>query len=390
MFRRTPALGIVLGAVIVLQAGVAAAAGAPTTTATTTTTTTTSRPTTTVGRPPSTTTAPPSTVAAPTSAPTRGPVPPPRRTTTTSTTSPTAPRASLGAGAAAAFVDALARGGANNTGSLLDALKAMETLGFSHDEAVRQGFGHFPVGGYASYRDDFGEFRIGPPVHAHQGNDIFAAFNTPVRAPFDGVVRFQSENLGGLAAYVTTPDGTYYYVCHLNAFAPDVASGTSVAQGRVIGLVGDTGDARGGAPHAHFEIHPRGGAAIDPKPVLDGWLAEALAAVPNLIGGVVQDQPAVLQATGLTRRFDVGDFDRRAQAPVGPLLWASSLSPTGSALRLAEVEAARLAGGIDWEQQAARAQAAADQRRQADEKARLVLSPLTPPALAGVLGAPRG
>jgi len=251
-------------------------------------------------------------------------------------------------------VNTLARSGASSTGPLLDALKALETIGFSHDEAVKVGFGHFPVGGPASYRDDFGDFRAGPPVHSHEGNDIFAAFDTPIRAPFDGVVRFGSDPLGGMAVYLTQPDGTFFYICHLNAYPPDVVSGRTVTQGTVIGLVGDTGDARGMSPHAHFEIHPGGGAAVNPKPILDGWLADALAAVPTLVGAAVVDQPAVIQSTGLTRRFDLTNLDQRVPAPVEPLLWASSVNPAGSALRLAQAEAAKLADGIDWDKLASR------------------------------------
>jgi murein DD-endopeptidase MepM/ murein hydrolase activator NlpD len=390
---------MLVAALAVVPVGAAGAADAPTTTVPSTTTTT-EAPTSTVGGPTTTGPEPPTTGGGPTStAPTsstEAPSPdhPASQPTTTAATGPstttTTPPPHVGAGAAAAYVDSLARSGANSTTALLAALRPLEALGFSHEEAVRDGFGHFPVGGYASFRDDFGDFRAGPPVHPHEGNDIFAAFDTPVRAPFDGVVRFGSDPLGGQAAYLTQADGTYFYVCHLNSYAPDVASGSAVTQGRVIGLVGDTGDARGGAPHAHFEIHPRGGPAVNPKPILDAWLAEALAAAPGLVSGRVSDQPAVLQFTGLTRRFDISDFDQRAQAPVEPLLWASSVNPTGSALRLAELSAARLAGGIDWEQRAADMQAAADRRRLDDEVARLVLSRLTPSPLAATLNVPRG
>jgi hypothetical protein len=260
----------------------------------------------------------------------------------------------------------------------------------SHDEVVKIGFGHFPVGGSASFRDDFHDPRLTPTFHLHQGNDVFAAFDTPVRAPMAGTLRFGEEPTGGKAAYVTTGDGTFYYMAHLNAFAPDLSSGASVSQGQIVGLVGDSGNAKGGAPHVHFEIHPGGGAAVNPKPILDGWLAEAMAAVPGLMAGYVQDQPPVLQATGITRRFDMTDLGGRAAPDVEPLLWASSVSPAGSALRLAEVQLARVADGIDWERRASQIEAEAFAWRTADDDVRALLWRVTPGALTAILGSPTG
>jgi murein DD-endopeptidase MepM/ murein hydrolase activator NlpD len=121
-----------------------------------------------------------------------------------------------------------------------------------------------PVQGSASYTSSFGDPRNG---HTHQGVDMFAATGTPLVAVVAGSLFFQSDDLGGLAAYVTGSDGTTYYYAHLNDY---VGGNRSVATGELIGHVGNTGDASGGASHLHFEIRPGGpnGAAIDPYPTL--------------------------------------------------------------------------------------------------------------------------
>ena len=378
---RPPALVAILAASVAVPLGAASAqVDSSTTTVPTTAVPTTVLPTVPPTVPPGT--QPPATLPPATA-------PPPEDTTTTSSTTTTTPPASVDPDTAAAYPDRLARSGASSTAALLDALKALETLGYSHEEAVKLGFGHFPVGGMASYTDSFGDFRAGPPVHPHMGNDIFAAYDTPIRAPVDGVVRFTEDGgLGGRSIYLTAADGTYYFNTHVNSFAGDVASGSDVTQGTVLGGVGDTGNAKGTSPHNHFEIHPGGGAAVDPKPILDAWLAEALAAVPKLVEGSVKDQPNVLQSTGLTRRFDLTDLDHRVQAPVEPLLWASSVSPTGSALRLAQVEAARLAEGIDWEEREAQALDQVTTRRRSEGAAVAYLWRLTPALLSDVVGGP--
>ena len=280
------------------------------------------------------TTAPPPTTSSPTTAPasTEAPTSTAAPSTTTSTTkvatvttlgptttttsTSTAPKAalagppppSLSNSSVSSILSGLARNGAgNSTNALLDALRPLQDVGLSRDQAIAIGFGRFPVGGEAYFRDDFGEPRDSPEAHSHQGNDIFAAFGTPVRAPANGVVTFSNEPVGGKCAYVTEADGTWYSMAHLRGFAPGVAEGSTVKAGDVIGFNGDTGNAQGGAPHVHFEVHPRGGAAVSPKPYLDAWLADALAAVPDLLAPYRSDPPTgPFTAIGLARHLDLG------------------------------------------------------------------------------------
>ena len=121
-----------------------------------------------------------------------------------------------------------------STAAILDALRRLEDLGFTAEEAAVMGMGQFPVRGQADWEDDWHDPRFGPPFHLHQGTDIFAERGTPVIAPEAGTVRFEDGGLGGRAAYVTAADGTYYYLAHLNAYADDIYSGAAVNQGQLL------------------------------------------------------------------------------------------------------------------------------------------------------------
>jgi hypothetical protein len=174
-----------------------------------------------------------------------------------------------------ALMDSVERTPASSTARLMRAVALLEEGGISQDDAVARVFGRFPVGGLATYTHDWWFPRSGPGWRLHQGTDIFAERGTPVRAPAAGVVSIGNGGLGGLSVRVTEPDGTYWYMAHLHSVAPGLTVGDDVAVGQVVGTVGDSGNARGGLPHLHIELHPDGGAAVDPKAVLDGFLAEA-------------------------------------------------------------------------------------------------------------------
>ena len=121
-----------------------------------------------------------------------------------------------------------------------------------------------PVQGALAFTDSFGAPRAGG--RRHQGIDIMSPMGTPTVAPVSGTVKDHPNSLGGLAWYVYGDDGNTYYGAHLSAYANGDAG--HVQAGTVIGYVGNTGDASGGATHLHFEMHPNGGAAVDPYNIL--------------------------------------------------------------------------------------------------------------------------
>ncbi len=129
----------------------------------------------------------------------------------------------------------------------------------------------FPVLGPVNFSDDYGAPRLAgtAQAHSHQGNDIMAPFGRELVAVEAGVLdKVGTNGLGGNRLWVKGASGTDYYYAHLTAFAPGMTDGTSVRAGQVIGYVGNTGDARWGPPHLHFEIHPGGKGAVNPFPML--------------------------------------------------------------------------------------------------------------------------
>lgn len=139
-------------------------------------------------------------------------------------------------------------------------------------QAIALGGFVFPVGAPFNFASTFGAPRMTGTKyqHTHQGNDIFAPIGTPLYAVSRGVIaRKAVAVLGGNKLWLVAADGTQYYYAHLSAYADGIEDGTVVEAGQVIGYVGDTGNAKGTPPHCHFEIHPNGGPAIDPYPILD-------------------------------------------------------------------------------------------------------------------------
>jgi murein DD-endopeptidase MepM/ murein hydrolase activator NlpD len=106
---------------------------------------------------------------------------------------------------------------------------------------------------------------LGP---AHEGVDIFARKGTKVRAVSPGiVVRKETQPRGGNVVFVLGTDAVLYFYAHLDRWEPGIEPGAVVTPGAVLGTVGDTGNAKGRAPHLHFEarVLATAFAPVDPK-----------------------------------------------------------------------------------------------------------------------------
>jgi murein DD-endopeptidase MepM/ murein hydrolase activator NlpD len=106
----------------------------------------------------------------------------------------------------------------------------------------------------------------------HQGIDLLAPAGTPLVAVADGRITRVSNverGLGGITLWLRDHQGTSYYYAHNQRNLARI--GQRVRAGQVIAQVGATGNARGGPPHLHFQIHPGGGRPVNPDATVRRW-----------------------------------------------------------------------------------------------------------------------
>jgi Peptidase family M23 len=141
----------------------------------------------------------------------------------------------------------------------------------------------FPVVGEVTYTNDFGDPR---PGGSHQGNDLMGKrMQYAVAAEAGRVEKRRSVSGSYSSCYLVLrgKSGTHYWYIHLNNDVPGGPANDNqggcrnrvswprglrqdqwVRAGQIVGFVGDSGDANGIQPHLHFEVHPRGGGAVNP------------------------------------------------------------------------------------------------------------------------------
>jgi peptidoglycan LD-endopeptidase LytH len=109
----------------------------------------------------------------------------------------------------------------------------------------------------------------------HEGQDLFAARGTPVRAVAPGFVyRIDDLSLGGLSVTVVGNGGRRFFYTHFDAVPDELREGQRVDVDTVVGFVGTSGNAAGTPPHLHLGLYqgtdddPCAWVAIDPLPLL--------------------------------------------------------------------------------------------------------------------------
>lgn len=126
--------------------------------------------------------------------------------------------------------------------------------------------------GVKNISPNFGVPRSGG--RSHQGEDIMAVKGTPIISPTTAVVlRMGYGPSAGHYVYTVNPGGETFVYMHLDRIGEGVTPGAELAQGALIGYVGNTGNASGGAAHLHFEIHNSSGNPTDPFPRLTAELS---------------------------------------------------------------------------------------------------------------------
>jgi hypothetical protein len=150
----------------------------------------------------------------------------------------------------------------------------------------------FPLVAKTDLWDNYGDPR-GNGRHA--GIDMENPWRAPVVAVEDGRVEYAEASLGGCMLYLYGRSGTMYLYIHLNndltarnddkggcvkdvTFA--VPDGARISAGEQVAWNGDSGDASGN-PHLHFEVHPNGGADVNPFKHLNRASRPLFAAKPG-------------------------------------------------------------------------------------------------------------
>jgi murein DD-endopeptidase MepM/ murein hydrolase activator NlpD len=138
--------------------------------------------------------------------------------------------------------------------------------------ASRQSEGVGPIPGLvcpfpgSAFVDSWGDPRSGG--RTHRGVDMFGPHGAVLYAAASGTITITNGGLGGRGLWIHSDSGVAYYYAHLDGWA--VSEGQRVNAGQVVGYNGASGNAYGGRPHLHLQLHPSGreSPAYNPYPTM--------------------------------------------------------------------------------------------------------------------------
>lgn len=124
-----------------------------------------------------------------------------------------------------------------------------------------------PILGPNAFANTWGARRSGG--RRHKGTDVMAPCGAQVVAVTNGVIsETHRGGNGGIMLWLRASNGDVFMYAHLRGYASGIGEGRRVSTGDHIAFNGNTGNARGGACHVHFEWHPGSGRAVNPYPLL--------------------------------------------------------------------------------------------------------------------------
>lgn len=143
-------------------------------------------------------------------------------------------------------------------------------------------------------RDTWGDARSNG--RTHEGIDIFAPRGMPIISPTDAVVTHMSSTVtGGNYVFTANPGGERYFYTHLDKFAAGLQEGAVLKAGDLIGYVGNTGNASGGATHLHFSIY-KDNVILNPFPRLttEFTIEEKVNGLTKILANLPSDESLML------------------------------------------------------------------------------------------------
>ncbi len=201
--------------------------------------------------------------------------------------------------------------------------------------------------GVKNISPNFGVPRSGG--RSHEGEDIMAIKDTPIISPTAAVVlRTGYGSSAGNYVYTANPGGETFVYMHLDRIGEGVMPGMKLEQGSLIGYVGDTGNAAGGAAHLHFEIHNSADKPTDPFPRLtaEPTLQEKMTYLTTILAQT-KDVPSL--ASFLVKNFRTtftASINDGVIVPtaISDLLGSNAVATTASTVALSSVPS-----GVDLE-----------------------------------------